>query len=326
MISRSRPSQAQLIATAKFPPRYFLESLAVRKDNSLLISAMNHRELWYVPPWNGTDLSDPLLLYTFPQLTMGITEGSDDVFYLLLSNIYSSHESHLLRINLVDWKPGFPIAPEPVLTFPTTVRGLNGCCMLAADVLLAADCFGSRIWRVDLAADGCEGEASVWAHHESMAHLPDGPMPDQPGVNGIKYSAKTGHIYYTSTAQRLFMRVAVEPGAWAVAGEPEVVATGMMGDDFWIDEERELAYVTTHRQNTVDLVSLDPTRNDGGSRTSVAGDPFTDMLIGPTNGCWGRLPGESGRVAYGLTDGGTKTAPLDGIAREAAVVRMDFGT
>ena len=165
---------------------------------------------------------------------------------------------------------------------------------------------------------------SVWAHHESMAHLPDGPMPDQPGVNGIKYSAKTGHLYYTSTAQRLFMRIAVEPGAWAVAGEPEVVATGMMGDDFWIDEEREVAYVTTHRQNTVDLVSLDPAGNDGATRTSVAGDPFTDMLIGPTNGCWSRLPGESGRVAYVLTDGGTKTAPLDGIAREAAVVRMDL--
>ena len=80
MISRSRPSQAQLIATAKFPPRYFLESLAVRKDNSLLISAMNHRELWYVPPWNGMDLSDPLLLYTFPQLTMGITEGRTTSF------------------------------------------------------------------------------------------------------------------------------------------------------------------------------------------------------------------------------------------------------
>ena len=83
---------------------------------------------------------------------------------------------------------------------------------------------------------------------------------------------------------------------------------------------------TEQSQNTVDLVSLDPTRNDGGSRTSVAGDPFTDTLIGPTNGCWGRLPGESGRVAYVLTDGGTKTAPLDGIAREAAVLRMDFGT
>src|ERR1700740_1314004 len=107
MISRSTTSQAHLIAAAKFPPQYFLESLAVRKENSLLISVMNHRELWYMPPWNGTDLSDPLLLYTFPQLTMGITEGLGDVFYLLLSNIYSSHESHLLRINLVDWKPGF---------------------------------------------------------------------------------------------------------------------------------------------------------------------------------------------------------------------------
>jgi hypothetical protein len=66
--------------------------------------------------------------------------------------------------------------------------------------------------------------------------------------------------------------------------------------------------------------------NDFGTRTSVAGDPFTDMLIGPTNGCWSRPPGESGRVAYTLTDGGTKRLRSTGIAREATVVRMDLGT
>jgi len=35
--------------------------------------------------------------------------------------------------------------------------------------------------------------------------------PPQPGVNGVRYSAKTGYLYYTSTAQKVFMRVPVDP-------------------------------------------------------------------------------------------------------------------
>jgi hypothetical protein len=56
----------------------------------------------------------------------------------------------------------------------------------------------------------------------------------------------------------------------------------------------------------------------------VAGKPFTEQLIGPTTGAWGRGPGECGRVAYFLTDGGTKSPPPNGIARPATVVRVEF--
>ena len=54
--------------------------------------------------------------------------------------------------------------------------------------------------------------------------------------------------------------------------------------------------------------------------------PFTLQLIGPTNGRWGRAPGDYGRVAYFLADGGTKSPPAaaGGIARPATVVRVEF--
>ncbi len=149
------------------------------------------------------------------------------------------------------------------------------------------------------------------------------PKPDQPGVNGVKFASKTNYLYYTSTAQELFMRVRVDPTTHDPAGEPEFVAGGMMGDDFCIEENGGVAYATTHRENTIDRVSLEPIGNSNG-RQSVAGDPFTEELIGPSAGDWGRELGERGRVAYFLTDGGTKAPIADGIVRPAKVLRVEF--
>jgi hypothetical protein len=79
--------------------------------------------------------------------------------------------------------------------------------------------------------------------------------------------------------------------------------------------------VTTHRENTIDRVRL---AHDGAreGRTVIAGDPFTETLVGPSAGAWGRAPGERGRLAYFLTDGGT-AAPPDGVYRKAKVLRVE---
>jgi hypothetical protein len=96
-----------------------------------------------------------------------------------------------------------------------------------------------------------------------------------------------------------------------------------MGDDFCIDEDTEVLYLTTHRQNTIDRVSMNPARNSGFTQ-SVAGDPYTEELIGPCGGIWGRGAGEYGRVAYFVTDGGTASPPPDGVVRSAKVLRVQF--
>jgi len=83
-----------------------------------------------------------------------------------------------------------------------------------------------------------------------------------------------------------------------------------------------VACLTTHRQNTIDRVSLDPARNSGFTQ-SIAGDPFTEQLIGPSSAAWGRAPGDYGRVVYITTDGGTVSPPPRG-AQPAAVLRMEF--
>jgi hypothetical protein len=83
---RTAEFDAQLTTVASFHANYFLENLALRADNSVLITAMNQKELWYAPPVAATETVTPILLHTFEQLTWSFTEVEPDVFYLITSN------------------------------------------------------------------------------------------------------------------------------------------------------------------------------------------------------------------------------------------------
>ena len=275
MPSENAP-RAKLTTIASFPTLYFLESMAVRADTSILVTVANRSELWYVPPGDPNGQVDAVLLSTFAQSAMGIAEVAPEIFYIATSPVieyqaailsrqsFTSHDSYLHRLDMRGWAPGGPVKPETVLQFPEPARGLQ-------------------------------------------------------------YAANASYLYYTNTAKELVMRVRVDPGTNDPACEPEFVAGGMMGDDFCLDEDAGAAYIATHRQNTIDRVSLEPAENSY-VRHSVAGRPFTLQLIGPTNGKWGRSPGDHGRIAYHLTDGGTKAPPIaaGGTARPATVVRVEL--
>ena len=314
--------QAKLTTIAIFPARSFLENLAVRTDNSVLVTSMNAKELFYVPPSSGAALVEPVLLHRFDQLATGIVEIEPDLFLVSSSNVYTTHESYLHRLDLRGWQPGTPAPLETVFRFPDTAHGLNGSCLLAPGIVLVADCFAGLIWRVDVQPEGRDVQARIWLAHESMGYFPGKLKPEQPGVNGVRYAARTNHLYYTATAKKLLMRVSVDPETFEPAGAPELVLAGRMGDDFCIDEDAGVIYLATHRQNSIDRVSMDPGDNSGFTQ-SVAGDPFTEALVGPSSGAWGRAPGDHGRVAYFISDGGT-ASPSPGGPFPAKLQRVEF--
>ncbi|HEY9305198.1 MAG TPA: hypothetical protein VIO95_12980 [Mycobacterium sp.] len=307
---------------AHFPEKYFLENLAIRADGSVLITAVLQQELWFVPPRSG-GVVDPVLVHTFDHPVTGIAEVAPDVFVLSLTEGYTTHESHLARIGFADWTPGAAVAADIVYTFDHRVRALNGSCVLGPGVLAVADCFAGLIWRVDLTDDARNATAEVWLADDTMAFDPDSgvPPPPQPGVNGVRYSPTAGYLYYTSTAQKVFMRVAVDPSTRNPASAPEFVAAIDNADDFCLDDDAGFAYVTRHRANTIDRVPLAP--RHGSEVRHIAGDPFDETLIGPSSAAWGRRPGEHGRVLYVTTDGGT-TAPPHGIIANAALLRVEL--
>ena len=320
MPDNAQPAPRFTVA-ASFLPHFFLENLAIRHDNSILITVATRKELWFLPPPRRGAQVDPMLLHTFDELAGGIAELEPDVFAICTGNVYTTHENYLHRLDLRGWRPGQKVTPELMLAFPREARGLNGCCTLTSRIILIADTFAGMIWRVDLAQDG-KASARIWMRHESMAHIKDTlPPPPQPGINGIRYAAKTSTIYYTSTGQKLFMRVRVDPETYEPTDEPEVVGRGWMSDDFCIDEDAGAAFLTTHRENTIVRVPLEPTK---GAPLIIAGDPLDELLLGPSSAAWSRAPGEYGRVAYVTTDGGQTAPPPDGIVRSAKVLRMEL--
>jgi hypothetical protein len=314
--------KAKLSTVATFAKGYFLENLAVRSDNSLLVTALKSKELWYVPPAKPSEEVEPSLLFTFDQSPMSLVEPEGDVFYLCTTDGYNTHASSLYRIDLRDWRPGKAIEPKLVLTFPAAVRALNGSCLIGPKTILIADCFASLIWRVDLSDDGFSATASIWLKHYSMLYRPGEMKPEQPGVNGIRFAEKSSYVYYTATVLKLFMRIRVDRETLAPLGIPEYLGGGKMMDDFCIDETRGVAYVTTHRDNTIDRMSLDPGSDE--ATETVVGSPFNEELVGPSSGAWGRTPGEFGRLAFFATDGGTTALPPDGVLRPAKILRVEF--
>src|SRR5262245_47437841 len=308
---------------AAFPQKYFPENLAVRADGSILITAVLQRELWWVPAPRPGEMVDPVLVHTFDHPITGIVEVAPDVFVVSVTEGYTTHESHLARVDFAGWTPGDPVSPDIIYTFDDRALALTGSCLLSPTVMLVADCFAGLIWRVDLTDGARTVSARVWLAHDTMADDPDGevPPPPQPGVNGVRYGARTGYVYYTSTAQQVFMRVPVEPTTLDPAGPPEFVAAIDNADDFCVDEDAGFAYVTRHRVNTIDRVPLQP--RHGSEVRHIAGDPFDEILIGPSSAAWGRGPGDDGRVVYVITDGGT-TAPPNGIVRNATLLRVEL--
>jgi hypothetical protein len=315
--------QVTLTPVSYFPEKYFLENLTVRADGSVLITAVLQRELWIVPGGQSGPVVSPVLVHRFDHPVTGIVEVEPDVFVVSLTEGYTTHESHLARIDLAGWTPGDSASPEIIFTFDDRVRALNGSCLLGPGVLAIADCFAGLIWRVDLDEGARSATARVWLAHDTMGDDPDSEVapPPQPGVNGVRYGARTGYLYYTSTAQKVFMRVPVDPATLDPAGGAEFVAAIDNADDFCVDENAGFAYVTRHRANTLDRVPLTP--RHGSEVRRLAGDPFDEVLIGPSSAAWGPGPADYGRVIYLTTDGGT-TAPPNGIVRNAALLRVEL--
>ena len=171
-----------------------------------------------------------------------------------------------------------------------------------------------------------KAQARVWLSDPSMAG--ELKLPDfQPGANGLKYSKVTGRVYYTSTQQKLFCQVRIHEKTLEPEGEVEVVARGMQGDDLIVDDsesERPVAFVTTHRDNTIlriPLDTIDGRRTDDKVSTFLEGTELDETMLGPTAGSW--APGQVGKRAYFTTDGGLKNI-VGGFVKCAKIVRLEF--
>jgi hypothetical protein len=120
---RNEAPSVKLSTVATFPKNYFLENLAERSDASVLVTVLNHNELWYVPSSNDEQPIEPQLLFTFSHPAMGIVEVEPEIFYLSASDIYTWKESYLYRLDLNGWKPGRQFIPSLFFAFLSQSAG-----------------------------------------------------------------------------------------------------------------------------------------------------------------------------------------------------------
>src|ERR1700678_2351066 len=102
----ARKQKATLSTAVIFPKGYFLENLAVRADNSILVTSIKTHELWYVPPAKPGEQVKPSLLFTFDKSPTSMVELEPDMFYVFTSDGYATHASGLHRFDLRNGEPG----------------------------------------------------------------------------------------------------------------------------------------------------------------------------------------------------------------------------
>jgi hypothetical protein len=213
-----RIPQAQLTVVAEFPERFFLENLAVRADGSILVTVVNRNELWLAPAPGERLPVQPAPVHTFEFNTTFVVEWRTDRFLVGVADVYRSREARIYEVDMRGWSAGRRIEPRLVLELPEPKVGVNGGCLLAPDVLLTAGA-ADVIWRVDLAPDG-NASARIWLQHDTMKNRPGEKRPEQPGTNGVRYAAKSGYVYYTTTSQQLMLGVRVDPRTLDAADLP----------------------------------------------------------------------------------------------------------
>ena len=94
---------ADISPIASFPQHFFPENLAVRADGSILVTVLNHKQLWYVPAPDGSQPVTPVLVHTFDGFAMGIVETEPDIFY-----VSTVGHATLERFDMRGWVPGHP--------------------------------------------------------------------------------------------------------------------------------------------------------------------------------------------------------------------------
>lgn len=164
--------------------------------------------------------------------------------------------------------------------------------------LYAADSSLGVIWRIDPAT----GEAGEAFRGDALLARPYIALP--PGANGVQFFGRDLFVSVSDSAQLLKLRL----GRDGRLGQPKLVAKGIPGDDFAIDDMGTV-YVTTHIYNTVVRVEPD------GRRTVIA--DATSGVTGATDCAFGVTAGDKG-VLYVVTDGGA-LASGDATARGTLV-------
>lgn len=311
----------------QFPAGTYVENIRARQDGQLLVT--------FVAPSPNVYLIDPLvssiaptsnmtatLVHTFPSAgLLGITEVQPDQFYVAAGN-FSVATLDLGAGTWSIWSLDLR-AYDPILNTGAVVQEaaslpkagfLNGIdtFSVSENLIVAADSVNGQIWLVNVET----GESKVLVSDALLAP-PAGSA--ELGINGLKVLKRgdTAYLYFSTQATALFGRIPVCISGNYSVGAVEILQNGTTMDDFVLDEETGVAYMSG-AGNTLLSIPL-----DGGQLTTVLGGLNETVLAGPTSVTLGR--GLLDRHSAYVTTNGGLLAPINGTFTEGGkVVSVDI--
>jgi len=283
----------------QFPNGTWVENLAIRQNGQILVTVLSAPELYQVDPFH-TD-SPPTLIHRFPRVMglLGIVELQHDVFYVIAGNLsvvtlsttngsYSVWKVEMGSGKVLDGAIDPPAIVSKVVDIPEGAL-LNGMAVLneSRGLVVIGDSGVGQVFTLDVET----GKYSKTIDDPTMK--PTSAL-QVPGINGLKI--RDGYLYYTSSAQALFIRIPINGTDGSPAGPAEAVARSIFGDDFSFDSAGN-AYIAQNPLNTVSKVT------GGGVVSIVAGSLNSTEVAGATATGFGRTPNDRS-VLYVTTTGG----------------------
>ncbi|KAF4549552.1 Hypothetical protein D9617_21g097730 [Elsinoe fawcettii] len=280
----------------QFPPRHWIENIAVRKTGELVATDIAQSQVYLVDP-NKPGIEPPVVA-KFPTNTSltGITEVSRDEFYIqsVQGDVYSfkfqPNSSAVYRVSLQDYhRTGIAEVGPPINI--TTAIVLNGMTTLNAEkgIVLLSDSVGGVIYSLNVRTEQYEIVL------DDALLKPDFTMNPPFGVNGIRIVGK--YLYFANTNFGRTARVPVDLGTGRPTREIEVISENVpAADDFAVDEKTGTVYVAQNVANSVSSVHPD------GTAKLLTGGVNSTQLLGPVSAQFGRGKWDR-KTLYISTDG-----------------------
>ena len=299
-----------------FPPNTWLENLAVRSNNQVLLTLLSEPSLYLVDPLSP---SYPTLIRSFAPSTalLGITEGAPDVFYLI-AGIYDPATRTPTNGSFGIWEIDFNTrtygygssasSSGPRFRKVADLREgrlPNGLPFLPPTHLLIAESFLGAVIRVDIPT----GKSKIVIRDASTA--PAGSL--RFGINGLRL--RGDHLYYTNSGTNALFRVSIHKDG-TTKGKAEVISTDIdLPDDIDVGKGEKEVFVTENFGNQVSLFDV-RTRE----KVVLASNASTEGLtVGSTSVRLGR---GSKREVFVTTSGGVGSE--GGLGSSGKLLRIEL--
>lgn len=303
-------SGRQVRTLYQFPNDTWIENLAVRSNNQLLLTLLTSPQLYTLDPQCR---NPPTLVYTFPSALalFAIVETSPDIFAVISGNFTltdgttpGSYSVWCVDMRDVDMNQDGALSSVPMVSKIADIGNatfLNGMALLSAaeGLVLIGDIDAGVVYRLDVST----GQYEITIAN-SLTATADSPVFGNVGVNGINVHG--GQLYVANTGQGLIGRLPIHQDGTA-AGEPVIIARALNAseqfDDFTVGEYGNIFAVTGSGDSVEEITPK-------GRQTIIAGRLNSTQFAEPTSARFGR--GEAGKgVLYVVTAGGLAT-PVDG--------------